>query len=114
MHRQAPDDRLCSNCSQGGSGTPFVLQDDAKAMCVRIAKLLSMDVIGIDLLLQGQGFVVCEANPNVGYKAFDQCYSISVGASIAEYAFRLALSAQHSRDGGALALPAAPACAAVI
>lgn len=66
------------------------LSEQGKQLAVQVSNILGMDVCGIDLLQLNDGsFVVCEANANVGFIAFDQACGIDVAGIVADYALSL-------------------------
>lgn len=79
-----------SSLSPGGVGVMCPLSEQGKQLAVQVSNILGMDVCGIDLLQLNDGsFVVCEANANVGFIAFDQACGIDVAGIVADYALSL-------------------------
>ncbi|MEQ2201280.1 hypothetical protein XENOCAPTIV_010187 [Xenoophorus captivus] len=63
------------------------LSEQGKQLAIEVSNILGMDVCGVDLLQLNDGsFVVCEANANVGFIAFDQACGIDVAGIIADFA----------------------------
>ncbi|MEJ1282503.1 N-acetylaspartylglutamate synthase A isoform X2 [Cricetulus griseus] len=90
MLRCSTDGRMQSNCFLGGVGVKCPLTEQGKQLAIQVSNILGMDFCGIDLLIMDDGsFVVCEANANVGFLAFDQACNLDVGAIIADYAMSL-------------------------
>ncbi|XP_028850207.1 beta-citrylglutamate synthase B [Denticeps clupeoides] len=90
MLRCSTDGRMQSNCSLGGVGMMCPLSEQGKQLAVQVSNILGMDICGIDLLQLNDGsFVVCEANANVGFIAFDQACGLDVAGIIADYALSL-------------------------
>ncbi|KAF7658638.1 hypothetical protein LDENG_00009600 [Lucifuga dentata] len=90
MLRCSTDGRMQSNCSLGGVGMMCPLSEQGKQLATEVSNILGMDVCGIDLLQLNDGsFVVCEANANVGFIAFDQACGMDVAGIVADYALRL-------------------------
>ncbi|KAG8507664.1 N-acetylaspartylglutamate synthase A [Galemys pyrenaicus] len=101
MLRCSTDGRMQSNCSLGGVGVMCPLTEQGKQLAVQVSNILGMDFCGIDLLITDDGsFVVCEANANVGFLAFDQACNLDVGGIIADYT----MSLLPSRQTGKMAL----------
>lgn len=66
------------------------LSEQGKQLAIEVSNILGMDVCGIDLLQLNDGsFVVCEANANVGFIAFDQACGIDVAGIVADYALSM-------------------------
>ncbi|KAL0583319.1 N-acetylaspartylglutamate synthase A [Plecturocebus cupreus] len=90
MLRCSTDGRMHSNCSLGGVGVMCPLTEQGKQLAIQVSNILGMDFCGIDLLIMDDGsFVVCEANANVGFLAFDQACNLDVGGIIADYTMSL-------------------------
>ncbi|XP_005994055.1 beta-citrylglutamate synthase B [Latimeria chalumnae] len=90
MLRCSSDGRMQSNCSLGGVGVMCPLSEQGKQLAVQVSNILGMDFCGIDLLkMDDSSFVVCEANANVGFIAFDKACNLDVGGIIADYALSL-------------------------
>ncbi|XP_061910400.1 beta-citrylglutamate synthase B isoform X2 [Entelurus aequoreus] len=90
MLRCSTDGRMQSNCSLGGVGMMCPLSEQGKQLATEVSNILGMDVCGIDLLQLNDGsFVVCEANANVGFIAFDQACGMDVAGIVADYALSM-------------------------
>uniref|UniRef100_A0A8C4S9I7 N-acetylaspartylglutamate synthase n=2 Tax=Erpetoichthys calabaricus TaxID=27687 RepID=A0A8C4S9I7_ERPCA len=90
MLRCSTDGRMQSNCSLGGVGMMCTLSEQGKQLAIQVCNILGMDVCGIDLLTKADGsFMVCEANANVGFIAFDRACNLDVAGIIADYALSL-------------------------
>lgn len=74
----------------GGVGMMCPLSEQGKQLAIEVSNILGMDVCGIDLLQLNDGsFVVCEANANVGFIAFDQACGMDVAGIVADYALSM-------------------------
>ncbi|XP_072304829.1 beta-citrylglutamate synthase B [Eucyclogobius newberryi] len=90
MLRCSTDGRMQSNCSLGGVGMMCPLSEQGKQLAIEVSNILGMDVCGIDLLQLNDGsFVVCEANANVGFIAFDQACGMDVAGTVADFALSM-------------------------
>ncbi|XP_026187518.1 beta-citrylglutamate synthase B isoform X2 [Mastacembelus armatus] len=90
MLRCSTDGRMQSNCSLGGIGMMCPLNEQGKQLAIEVSNILGMDVCGVDLLQLNDGsFLVCEANANVGFIAFDQACGMDVAGIIADYALSM-------------------------
>jgi gamma-F420-2:alpha-L-glutamate ligase len=79
-------DSFKSNLAQGGKAHPFPLSREIEWLATRSAKILGLDVLGLDLLFEIDGhFKICEANSNPGFKAIEGCYDISVPDKIFDF-----------------------------
>ena len=74
----------------GGVGMMCPLSEEGKQLAIEVSNILGMDVCGIDLLQMNDGsFVVCEANANVGFIAFDQACGMDVAGIVADFALSM-------------------------
>jgi glutathione synthase/RimK-type ligase-like ATP-grasp enzyme len=54
-------------------------------LCRETAKCLSLDIAGIDLLFDQEGYKVCEANSAPGFEGFEKYCEINIAKSIVDY-----------------------------
>ena len=85
MKRSAPEGDFRANISGGGSGEPYPLTEEIEYIARETAKVLKLDIAGIDLLFDSRGFRVCEANSNPGFIGFEQYCNVDVADLIGEY-----------------------------
>lgn len=78
-----------SNAELGGRGEPFALDDDAKALCKKVARTLKLDYCGIDLLFGEEGFLVCEVNSNAFFGTIERVSGINVAKAYAEHIYEV-------------------------
>lgn len=85
MLRQSNGD-FRSNLAVGGNASIYELDENTKALCLKIADILNLDYCGIDLLFDGNGgFYVCEVNSNAFFNGFEKATGINVAKTYAEY-----------------------------
>jgi gamma-F420-2:alpha-L-glutamate ligase len=100
MERQSADGGFKSNISTGGRGTPFALPPAMAELAVRVASVLDLDVAGVDVLFDGDGYRICEANSSPGFQGLESACRISVPDEIFSAMarkFRLPYGAPPSR-----------------
>ena len=85
MKRTAPEGDFRANISSGGTGEIFPITDEIEYIAREAAKVLGLDIAGIDLLFDHRGFRVCEANSNPGFYGFEKYCEIDVADIITEY-----------------------------
>jgi gamma-F420-2:alpha-L-glutamate ligase len=78
MERRSSDGSFKSNVSLGGHAARFDLPRDMAKLAVRTAEALHLDVAGIDILFDHQGYRICEANSSPGFQALEPACGISV------------------------------------
>lgn len=78
MERRAADGGFKSNISLGGTATAYTPPLDMAALAVDVARALKLDVAGIDILLDAQGYRICEANSAPGFQGLERACAIDV------------------------------------
>lgn len=86
MERIGTDFR--SNIGAGGTGKACKPDDEAQALCEKIAGLLGLDYCGIDLLFGKDGYELCEVNSNAFFDGFENVTGIDVAGAYAEHIVR--------------------------
>lgn len=69
-----------ANFSRGGNVDAFKLTPEIEWLATETARLVGLDIAGIDLLFDKKGFKICEANSSPGFKGLE----IVVGKNVAE------------------------------
>ena len=85
MKRFAPVGDFRANISAGGSGEPFEVNSDIEYLAREAAKICGLDIAGIDLLFDKDGYKICEANSAPGFEGFEKYCNVDIGAQIADY-----------------------------
>jgi RimK family alpha-L-glutamate ligase len=86
MRRTAPEGDFRANITGGGTGEGFPLTDEIEFLARETAKVLGLDIAGIDLLFdKGGGFRVCEANSNPGFLGFEKYCGVDVADHLTDY-----------------------------
>jgi gamma-F420-2:alpha-L-glutamate ligase len=85
MKRTAPEGDFRANITNGGTGESYPLTDEIEYIARETAKVLNLDIAGIDLLFDARGFRVCEANSNPGFSGFETYCGIDVADVITDY-----------------------------
>ena len=88
MKRTAPEGDFRANISSGGTGEKFEVTGEIDYLAREMAKVLGLDIAGIDLLFDERGFRACEANSNPGFSGFEKYCGVDVAQLIVEYISR--------------------------
>lgn len=59
-----------SNISQGAKAEPFSLTVEIEQLAVNSCKAVGLELAGVDILFDRDGYTVCEVNGNAGFRAF--------------------------------------------
>jgi gamma-F420-2:alpha-L-glutamate ligase len=78
MERRSTDGGFKSNISLGGVGVAFEPPSAMADLAVRVAAALSLDVAGVDILLDENDYLICEANSSPGFQGLEKACRISV------------------------------------
>ncbi|WP_340099903.1 RimK family alpha-L-glutamate ligase [Salinibaculum salinum] len=94
MYRHAPEGEWRTNVSLGSDVRDATenLPEEARQMAIRTASTVGLDYAGVDLIENGDGWVVLEANPTAGFRGLYK----ATGTSPAPYIAKLAIE----RAGG--------------
>src|SRR6266849_6513858 len=98
MRREARSGEFRSNLHRGGEGSALELSPDYAQAAVRAARVLGLDVAGVDLLEAEGGPKVMEVNSSPGFEGVERATGLDIAGAIVEHAARLA--ARVARAGG--------------
>ena len=104
MERRAAEGNFKANYSQGGNVFAWKADRNAEWLALESARILGLDIAGIDLLFDQDGYKICEANSSPGFEGLEQCCEVDVAEEIVEFL--------HLRLGNRPAFPIEPASAA--
>jgi gamma-F420-2:alpha-L-glutamate ligase len=85
MKRHAPDGDFRANISRGGTGEPWEITEEIDYIARESARVLGLEIAGIDLLFDEQGFKVCEANSSPGFSGIDWYCKTDMAQKIIDY-----------------------------
>ncbi len=78
MERRARDGGFKSNISLGGEALPFLPNNQIKELAVDVANSLNLEIAGIDILFDKNGYKICEANSSPGFQGLETACKINV------------------------------------
>ena len=82
MERRANDGGFKANYTQGAKVVQFNPDEEAREIAIRTAEILNLQVAGIDLLYDQNGYTVCEANSFPGFKGLESCTKVNIPQAI--------------------------------
>lgn len=82
MERRATDGGFKSNISLGGSGAPFKAPPEMQELAIKVAQDLQLDVAGIDILFDKDGYRICEANSSPGFQGLERACNVNVPETV--------------------------------
>lgn len=83
--RRYSDTSFKANFSKGGRVAAFDLTPEAEWLATETARLVNLDIAGVDLLFDEQGYKICEANSAPGFKGLEQVTGAVIAEQILDY-----------------------------
>ncbi len=74
-----------SNHSLGGNAVPYRLTAELAEMAIRSSHAVGLELAGVDILLSGTGYSVCEINGNAGFRTISAVTDANIPRRIFEY-----------------------------
>jgi len=90
MQRQAPEGEFRSNLHRGGSATLVKLTPKERATAVKAAKVMGLNVAGVDILRSDRGPLIMEVNSSPGLEGIEAATEKDVAGMIVEFIERRA------------------------
>ncbi len=85
MLRTARAGKFKANVAAGGSVVKFDLNPEVEWLAVESARLLALDIAGVDILFDGDNYKVCEVNSSPGFKGFEKATGLNIPQEIYRY-----------------------------
>ena len=85
MLRMAGEGKFKANFSAGGTVAPFKLNPALEWLAAESAKLVGLDIAGVDILFDGDNYKVCEVNSSPGFEGFENATGVNVPKEIYNY-----------------------------
>lgn len=85
MKRQGKEGEFRSNLHRGGTASIVRLTPEERSTAVRAAKIMGLNVAGVDLLRSNHGPVVMEVNSSPGLEGIEQATEKNVAAMIIQF-----------------------------
>ena len=85
MMRQATDDDFRANITRGGEGIPYQITDEIEWLGGESARLLHLDIAGVDLLFNNGSYSICEVNSSPGFEGMDKYTNTNIAEDIVNF-----------------------------
>ena len=85
MMRQSSDDDFRANIMRGGEGIPYQVNDKVEWIATEAAKVLDLDIAGVDLLFDNGGYKICEVNSSPGFKGMEEYTKTNIAEQVVNY-----------------------------
>ncbi len=85
MQRQAPEGEFRSNLHRGGTATLVRLSQEERETAIRAAKVMGLNVCGVDILRSERGPLVMEVNASPGLRGIEEATGRDVAGLIIKF-----------------------------
>ena len=85
MMRQATDGDFRANITRGGEGIPYQITEEIEWLGGESARLLHLDIAGVDLLFDNGSYRVCEVNSSPGFEGMDKYTKTNIAEQIVNF-----------------------------
>jgi len=99
MQRSAKEGEFRSNLHRGGTAEVIKLKPEERALAVRAAKVMGLDVAGVDLLRSAHGPLVIEVNSSPGLEGIEKATGKDVAGAIIQHIEKDSLKGPNKPKG---------------
>ena len=85
MMRQSVDGDFRAKITRGGEAIHYQIDDDFDWIGGECARLLDLDIAGVDLLFNEGSYTICEVNSAPGFKGMEQYTKINVAEQMVDF-----------------------------
>ena len=85
MKRQAKEGEFRSNLHRGGTASPIKITPEERTTAVRAAKVMGLNVCGVDVLRSNHGPVVMEVNSSPGLEGVEAATDKDIASMVFEF-----------------------------
>ncbi len=85
MMRQAKSEEFRSNLHRGGIATSIEITDEERAMAIRAAHIIGLNVAGVDIVRSNRGPLIIEVNASPGLEGIEKATGKDVAGSIINF-----------------------------
>ena len=85
MERRSLTGNFKSNVSLGGVGVAYNPPPEMADLAVQAADILELDIAGIDILFDEDGYRICEANPAPGFQGLERASGLDVPSAMLDW-----------------------------
>ncbi len=82
MMRKAAEGEFRSNLHRGGTGHHVAITEQERSMAVQAAKVLGLEVAGVDILRSAHGPVIMEVNSSPGLEGIEKTSGVDVAGAV--------------------------------
>ena len=88
MMRQSVDGDFRANITRGGEAIPYQIDENIEWLGGECARLLHLDIAGVDLLFNDGNYVICEVNSAPGFKGMEEYTNKNIAVEMVNYVIK--------------------------
>lgn len=100
MQRQAPEGEFRSNLHRGGSAKAIKITPAERSVAQRAARIIGLNVAGVDILRSNDGPLVIEVNSSPGLEGIEDATGVDIASLIIEHIESNAKAGRTRTKGG--------------
>ena len=85
MMRQAVDGDFRANLTRGGEAIPYQIDENIEWLGGECARLLPLDIAGVDLLFNNGSYTICEVNSAPGFEGMEKYTNKNIAVEMVNY-----------------------------
>lgn len=85
MMRQSIDGDFRANITRGGEAIPYQIDENIEWIGGECARLLNLDVAGVDLLFNNGSYTICEVNSAPGFEGMEKYTNKNIALEMVNY-----------------------------
>ena len=85
MKRQGAEGDFRSNLHRGGSASRIKITPEERSTAVRAAKVMGLNVAGVDMLRGNHGPLVMEVNSSPGLEGIEEATGVDIAGAIIDF-----------------------------
>ncbi len=85
MRRQGAKGEFRSNIHRGGTATPIQLSKEEESAAINSARVLGLNIAGVDMLQSNRGPLIMEVNSSPGLEGIEKATGIDIAGKIIEF-----------------------------
>ena len=99
MKRQAKEGEFRSNLHRGGSANLIRITPEERSTAVRAARIMGLNVAGVDILRSNHGPVVMEVNSSPGLEGIEAATGKNISGLVIEFIEKNAIAGKTRTRG---------------
>ena len=85
MERYSTDNSFKANFSRGGGVRAFEVSSEIEELSLAVTKAVGLDIAGVDLLFDKEGYKICEVNSSPGFKGMELATNKNIADEIIKH-----------------------------